>query len=96
LAGASASMNCGRSARKKIATFGLSTLVASPWAKSRAKPGLAARSPSTASDAPGRTPSRSMPNASQRRYAAPAHLTSANAAADAASSAARPNAATSA
>ena len=36
-----------------------------------------------------------MPIASQTRYAAPAHLTSANAVADAASSAARPNAATS-
>src|SRR5206468_8764562 len=38
---------------------------------------------------------RNIPTASQSRYAAPAHLTTAKAAAEAASNAARPNAATS-
>ena len=33
--GASASMNCGSRARKKSATFGLSTLVSTPWRRQR-------------------------------------------------------------
>ena len=60
-------------------------------------PGSAARSVAAAAPgSPGATRSRAACRSrARRRYAAPAHLTSANAVADAASSAARPNAATS-
>ncbi len=71
LCGASAAMNCGSRARKKIATFGLSRLVSRPWRK--IAPRVAARAaagvgPATSGATPGdRHALRSMPAASHSR-----------------------------
>src|SRR6185369_16259882 len=76
LAGAPPSMNCGSRARKKIAIFGLRTLVRRPWRNRR--PRLAARSRAGAAPSPPRptaspagtladAAARSMPIASHTR-----------------------------
>src|SRR4051812_8075589 len=94
LSPASGAMNCGTKARKKIATFGFSTLVQKPPRKTACRLASGASCASvrrSAAVSGARAMSRRQPT--QSRYAAPSHLSAVKAVAEAASSAPTPSAA---
>src|SRR4051812_14071011 len=82
-------MNCGRNAAKKIVVFGFRIATSTPSRNTRHDE--AGRAGVFESGASTRAGARNMRMPSQTRYAAPAYLTTSNASADTANSAASPS-----